>query len=76
MVKWVLAARLMGIGWYIGLCVAGGILGGIWVDNELGTSILFTLLGIVLGTAMALYGTYRMISPLIREARGNNDNGD
>ncbi|MBM4445262.1 MAG: AtpZ/AtpI family protein [Chloroflexi bacterium] len=74
--KWVVAARLMGIGWYIGLCVAGGILGGIWVDNKLGTSIVFTLVGIVLGTAVALYGTYRMISPLIREGRGNDDNGD
>ncbi len=74
--KWVVAARLMGIGWYIGLCVAGGILGGIWVDNKLGTSILFTLVGIVLGLAVALYGTYRMISPLLKEGRGDDNNGD
>lgn len=67
--KWVLAGRLMGIGWYIGACVAGGILGGIWVDNKLGTSILFTLVGVVLGTAVALYGTYRLISPLMKEGR-------
>ncbi len=66
----------MGIGWYIGLCVAGGILGGIWVDNKLGTSILFTLVGIVLGLAVALYGTYRMISPLLKEGRGDDNNGD
>jgi hypothetical protein len=74
--KWALAARLMGIGWYIGLCVAGGILGGIWVDNKLGTSILFTLVGVVLGTAVALYGTYRMISPLMKEGRGEDENGE
>ncbi len=74
--KWVLAARLMGIGWYIGLSVAGGILGGIWVDNKLGTSILFTLVGVVLGTAVALYGTYRMISPLMKEGRGEDENGE
>jgi len=76
MEKWVLAARLMGIGWYIGLCVAGGILGGIWVDNKLGTSILFTLLGVGLGLVVALYGTYRMISPLMKEGRGDDNNGD
>ncbi len=74
--KWVLAARLMGIGWYIGLSVAGGILGGIWVDNKLGTSILFTLVGVVLGTAVALYGTYRMISPLMKEGKGEDENGE
>ena len=74
--KWVLAARLMGIGWYIGLSVAGGILGGIWLDNKLGTSILFTLVGVVLGTAVALYGTYRMISPLMKEGRGEDENGE
>jgi hypothetical protein len=74
--KWALAARLMGIGWYIGLCVAGGILGGIWVDKKLGTSILFTLVGVVLGTAVALYGTYRMISPLMKEGRGEDEKGE
>lgn len=66
----------MGIGWYIGVCVAGGILGGIWIDNKLGTSILFTLVGVVLGTAVALYGTYRLISPLMKEGRGEHENGD
>lgn len=74
--KWVLAARLMGIGWYIGISVAGGILGGIWVDNKLGTSIVFTLVGVVLGLTVALYGTYRMISPLMREGTGKDDNGE
>lgn len=66
----------MGIGWYIGICVAGGILGGIWVDNKLGTSIVFTLVGVVLGLAVALYGTYRMIAPLMKEGRGKDDNGE
>ena len=74
--KWVLAARLMGIGWYIGISVAGGILGGIWVDRKLGTSIVFTLVGVVLGLVVALYGTYRMISPLIREAIGKDENSE
>lgn len=74
--NWVVAARLMGIGWYVGLCIAGGILGGIWLDNKLGTSLIFTLVGVVLGLVLASYGTYRMISPLMREGRDKGNNGE
>ena len=76
MENWVVAARLMGIGWYVGFCVAGGILGGIWLDKKLGTSLIFTLVGVVLGLVLALYGTYRMISPLMREGRDKGNNGE
>lgn len=76
MEKWVVAARLMGIGWYVGLCVAGGILGGVWLDKKLGTSLIFTLVGVVLGLVLASYGTYRMISPLMREGRDKGNNGE
>lgn len=66
--KWVIAARLLGVGWYVGLCVAGGILGGIWLDNKLGTHVIFTLVGLVFGLVLAVYGTYRMVSPLVKDA--------
>jgi F0F1-type ATP synthase assembly protein I len=65
--KWVLAARLIGIGWYIGISVAGGIIGGVWLDRKLETSIVFTLVGLFLGLGVAFLGTYRMISPLLKE---------
>ena len=65
--KWVLAARLVGIGWYIGISVAGGIIGGVWLDKKLETSIVFTLVGLFLGLGVAFLGTYRMISPLLKE---------
>ncbi len=65
--KWVLAARLIGIGWYIGISIAGGIIGGVWLDRKLETSIVFTLVGLFLGLAVAFLGTYRMISPLLKE---------
>lgn len=74
--KWVVAGRLMGIGWYIGFCVAGGILGGIWLDKKLGTTIIFSLVGVVLGLVLALYGTYRIISPLMREGKDKGNNGE
>jgi F0F1-type ATP synthase assembly protein I len=74
--KWAMAGRLMGIGWYIGFCVAGGILGGIWLDKKVGTTIIFSLVGVVLGLVLALYGTYRMISPLMREGKDKGSNGE
>jgi hypothetical protein len=67
MEKWVYAFRFVGIGWYIALCIGGGIFGGLWLDSHFGTSIIFTLAGVFLGLVMAALGTYRMIEPLIRE---------
>ena len=67
MEKWVYAFRFVGIGWYIALCIGGGIFGGLWLDSHFGTSIIFTLAGVLLGLVMAALGTYRMIEPLIRE---------
>jgi len=73
--KWALAARFIGIGWYIGIVIVAGIVGGIWLDNKLETSLVFTLVGIFLGLGMAILGTYRMLSPLIKE-QNNNDRED
>jgi ABC-type molybdate transport system permease subunit len=67
MEKWVYAFRFVGIGWYIALCIGGGIFGGIWLDSHFGSSIIFTLAGVFLGLGVAALGTYRMIEPLIRE---------
>jgi F0F1-type ATP synthase assembly protein I len=65
--KWVLAARLLGIGWYIGICITGGTALGLWLDKKFDTSILFTLVGLFLGLSVAALGSYRMISPLLKE---------
>ena len=68
--KWVLAARFIGIGWYIGISIAGGIIGGVYLDRYLETSVIFTLVGLFLGLVVAFFGTYRMVSPLIKEEKG------
>jgi len=65
--KWVLAARLIGIGWYIGACIFFGVWGGHKLDEKLDTRIIFTLVGSFFGLAVAFLGTYRMISPLLKE---------
>ncbi len=66
---WVVALRLTGLGWYIAFCVAGGVLLGWGVDNLLGTTPLFILVGTVLGSVVAFWGIYRMILPILYGAR-------
>jgi len=67
---WALALRLTGLGWYVAVCIVLGILGGLWLDRKLGVLPLFTLLGLVIGSAMAFFGVYRTVVPLM--GRGDN----
>ena len=57
--------RLLGIGWYVGLCRAVGAVAGLWGDRALGLSPLLTLLGIALGLIAAVGGLVRMILALL-----------
>ena len=57
--------RLLGIGWYVGLCIAVGAVAGLWGDRALGLSPLLTLLGIALGLIVAVGGMVRMILALL-----------
>ena len=66
---WVMALRLTGLGWYIAVCVAGGVLLGLLGDNLLGTKPLFILVGTVLGSVVAFWGIYRMILPVLYGAK-------
>jgi ATP synthase protein I len=59
------ALRLVGIGWYIAFCIAFGVGGGVWLDRTLDISPLFTLIGLFLGLALALYGGYRMLMDVV-----------
>ncbi len=70
--KWVIAGRLIGVGWFIGISIAGGIIGGVYLDRWLETSVIFTLVGLFVGLVVAFWGTYRMISPLMREQQGKD----
>lgn len=67
--KWQLAYRLIGVGWFIGISILLGILGGSWLDGKLGTKPLFLILGVVLGVIVAFYGLYRMVAPLMGDRR-------
>ncbi len=60
----VIAMRLLGLGWYVAIAIILGVVGGLWLDNRMGTLPLFTLLGVLLGSVAAFYGLYRMVEPL------------
>ena len=61
----VLAMRLMGLGWYVALSIILGAIGGLWLDRRLDTLPLFTLIGVLLGTVLAFYGLIKMVRPLM-----------
>ena len=54
-------ARLVGIGWYVGICIGGGAVLGLFVDRRFDSAPLFTLLGLGAGIALAGIGMFRML---------------
>ena len=64
MSQWPPAMQLMGIGWYVATCIVLGVVGGVLLDNELGTDFVLTLVGLALGLASAGWGGYRMLQQL------------
>ena len=67
--------QLLGVGWYVAFSLLAGILGGLWLDNRFGSLPIFTLLGLVGGSALAFYGVYRMVAPLVRKDDDTTDGG-
>ncbi len=59
------ALRLVGMGWFVGICIVLGILGGRWLDDRFHTRGLLIVVGLIVGLAVAFYGVYRMILPNI-----------
>jgi Putative F0F1-ATPase subunit Ca2+/Mg2+ transporter len=75
------AIQLLGLGSYVAVCIAGGTIGGYFLDGALGTGRILTLAGLALGLVAALYGGYRMLMDTIadinrwqaRETKRNKD---
>lgn len=59
-------AYLLGIGWYFAICILLGVVIGRWADSASGLGPTFTLIGMVLGLAVALIGGIRMLLPFMR----------
>ena len=69
MSKWALAMRLTGVGFFIGVCILLGTFGGLWLDGKLNTKPLFMIGGLLVGLAVAVYGVYQMVKPLMDNRR-------
>ena len=72
MSKWGAALRLVGVGFYIGGCIALGVFVGLWLDSKLNTG-LFWVVGLILGLIVAFYGVYQLLLPLMGNKRGKGD---
>ena len=66
----VIVLQLVGVGWYVAICVIGGLFGGLWLDRRLDVLPVFTLAGVVLGIVLAFYGIYKMLLPLLINSQG------
>jgi len=74
MKRWEAAFKLVGLGWYVGICILLGVLGGLWLDSRLHRSPVFVIVGLLLGIIIAFYGVYRMILPNFGKFDNNNKN--
>ncbi len=64
--------RLVGLGWYVSLCIVIGIVVGLLLDKQLGVKPLFTLLGLGAGIFLAFWGLFRMLSTVLSETPDND----
>lgn len=55
------SVRLLGIGWYVALCIVFGVVGGVLLDSWLETRPVLTLVGLAVGLTSALWGGYRQL---------------
>ena len=72
--RWAAALRLTGIGFYIAACILIGVFTGLWLDNKLDTRPWLMIGGLLVGLAVAVYGVYRMIRPLMNDKQ-DKENG-
>ena len=67
--------RLLGIGWYVALCIGGGIIGGYYLDRWLDLTLVFTLLGLAVGLTLAVVGMYRMLIAVLASSSDSDGEG-
>lgn len=65
--RWQAALRFIGVGWYVGLSILGGVLVGLWLDGKFNTRPLFVIIGLMLGIVVAFYGVYKMLALLAKK---------
>ncbi len=66
--KLALAFQLLGVGWFVAMCIGGGTAGGFLLDSRFGLSPVLTLTGLIIGISIAVVGMYRMLVAILRGA--------
>jgi F0F1-type ATP synthase assembly protein I len=65
--------RLTGLGFFIALCIGGGVFGGVQLDRLLDSRPLFAILGLFLGLALALTGGYLLLMDVLKTNQGKKE---
>ena len=73
MSRWVAALRLVGVGFFIGGSILGGVVAGLWLDRQFNTEPILVIGGLLLGVIVAFYGVYQMLLPLLGKKRDKGD---
>ena len=60
------AVRLTGIGFYIALCIVGGVVGGLQLDGLLDTGRLFAIAGLFAGLILGLGGAFLLLMEVLK----------
>ena len=68
----VMLARLAGIGWFVAASIAGGALGGYWLDGRFDTRPWLTVTGLALGVAVAFTGMIRLLQSIAGPRRNGS----
>jgi F0F1-type ATP synthase assembly protein I len=69
--------RLIGMGWYVAICIILGVVGGIQLDKVTDTGKLFTVVGLFVGLFFGLLGGWLQLKEVLdvinRRRTGGND---
>ena len=71
--KWNAAARLTGVGFFIGGSIVLGVFVGLWLDTRFNTRPILTIVGLFAGLALAGFGVYSMLLPLLNNKKENGE---
>ena len=68
--------QMVGLGWYVAVCIVLGVLAGLWLDRKFETSPVFLLAGTLLGVVTAFFGMYKLMAPFLQDSSQNRPNGE
>jgi Putative F0F1-ATPase subunit Ca2+/Mg2+ transporter len=57
--------RLIGMGWYVAICILLGVFGGMELDKLLDTGKLFTVVGLFVGLFSGLWGGWLQLREVL-----------